>query len=203
MARPLALLLVLLLAACGSPQTQYFSLQPVSPGDAAAVLAGAAPAKVAPIVIRHVILPATLDRLSMVSVGSQGELVISDRNRWAAPLDGMVQSTLAAELATLLPGEVVMPGDPVAAGQTRVLAVTIRSFAGDPGGRVTLAADWFLLRDGKPIPGLAGSKTIFIRARSGSADAVVPAMSHALFLLSQDIAERVRNAAHARTIMRR
>ena len=201
--RSLILLSVLLLSACGSPQTQYFSLQPVSPPGAAAVPTEPARAHAAPIVMRHIILPATLDRLSIVSTGPQGQLVISDRDRWAAPLDGMVQSTLAADLATQLPGRVVIPGDPVPPGHTRALAVTIRTFGGDTDGQVTLKADWFLLRDGAPMAGMAGSKTITIRAASGAADAVVPAMAHALFVLSQDIAQRVESGARATTSLRR
>ncbi|MBW4023273.1 MAG: membrane integrity-associated transporter subunit PqiC [Proteobacteria bacterium] len=188
-----AFLLVLLLSACGSPQTHYFSLQAASPPDGTVVPAEYGSRHVPPIVVRRVILPASLDRLSIVTVGAQGQLIISDRNRWASPLDGMVQQTIASDLAARLPGQVVLPGDPRPPGQKRALAVTIRSFASDTHGNVALEADWFLLRDGTPIPGVTGSKTIKLHAASGSADNVVPAMARALSELTKDIADKIQH----------
>src|SRR5215469_8734571 len=88
---------------CGfSPQTHYFSLIPIDstpPIESSGL----------PLQISRVIIPAVLDRESLVEWEGTGELKISGTNRWAAPLDEMIQSVLAADLRHKLGARVFLP----------------------------------------------------------------------------------------------
>ncbi len=94
-----ALSLALLLAGCGSPATHYFTLSAVSPESSPRAMACPGP----PIAVQHVLLPAMLDRQSMVLAAGPNELKISSQNRWAAPLDDMIGRVLADDLRQRLP----------------------------------------------------------------------------------------------------
>ncbi len=181
-----AVLLALLPAACGSPATQFYELMPVGPATAAA---GGTACLPGPLTVQHVTLPATLDRSSIVRAAGPDRLDISGEHRWAAPLDGMVQSVLAEDLRTRLPGaSVALPGDPAPKGSVG-LAVTIWRFLPDAGGRTALMADWTtnagagagpvhsetVAADGPP--GVAQAATGMSRALGGLADRIAAVLS--------------------------
>jgi uncharacterized lipoprotein YmbA len=141
--------------------------------------------------IFHVSIPAVLDRASLVEWRRSGELKISDTQRWAAPLDGMIREVLAADLRHKLPGLVLMPGDPVEPGDTRGIVVNIRHFAPEDSQRVVLLADWSLLSGRPAQPVLTRSEAIKLPISSGQSSAVVPAMSEAVAILSDRIADAI------------
>lgn len=180
------LLLAFSLAACGSAPTRDYVLQPrpVSP-------ASTAPAAQGPkIVVRHVVIPAQLDRPGYVSYGADGALNIGHRSRWGAPFGRMIQSVIAADLGSALPGRVQSPGDPAPSGPHWTLAVTIRHFAASHGGRVLLRADWSMI--GAHGASLASSTTsLSHQAGSDRPEDVVPLMDEMLARLSQSIAQAV------------
>ena len=148
MRRICAILLPITLTACGSsPPTRFYTLYPVPPGRPAATLAGP------PIQVGRVILPPDLDRLSIVTRAGPDRLDVSGQDRWAAPLDGMVQRVLAADLAARLPqSQVLAPGDPAPSGGVRTVTVNVRRFDSDATGQVTLDAGWALLSGTPPVP---------------------------------------------------
>ena len=173
--------LLALLAGCGSPQTQYYTLAPVPPAGAPGA------AKGRPVMIRDLMLPADLDRLSFVEANGPTRLAISDQDRWAAPLEDMTRRVLAADLQARLPGLVLLPGDPVPATGVRGLVVNIRQFASDTSGHGVLQVDWSLLAGHPAKPVMRHAEAIPFQAASGKAADVVTAMSAALGTLADRI----------------
>ena len=175
--------MVLLLAACGaSPPTRFYTLDPVPPEHGAVAVPGA------PVQIGQVTIPPALDRISFVTRASPNRIEVSDQDRWAAPLDGMICRVLAADLAARLSGvRVLTPGDPTPTGPVLTVLLNIRQFVGDAAGNVTLEADWSVLDKGEH-PVFARQAAITRHAGSGQAGPIAAAMSHALAELSDRVA---------------
>jgi uncharacterized protein len=116
--------------------TQFFVLTPVSgatlsrPGQEIQVAA--------------VHIPADLDRQEMVERNQDGQLAVSDQNRWGAPFDEMVQRALTQDLAARLPHKVVYPNEP-APPKTKDLVLDILAFSGDNSGLVHFDGSWSLV----------------------------------------------------------
>ncbi len=175
----------LVLASCGfSPPTHYYSLVPVQSGPA---IAASGP----PLQIFHVSIPATLDRESLVEWSESGELKISGSERWAAPLDEMIQNVLAADLRHRLPGLVLLPGDPSPPGDTRGILLNVRHFAALDSARVVLSADWSLMSSRPMAAILTRSETVAVPISSNRSSEVVPVMSQAIAVLSGRIADTI------------
>jgi uncharacterized protein len=194
--------LALSLTCCGfSPPTHYYTLTTVQ--NAQPLQAAGAPLQ-----IFRVNIPAMLDRSAIVEQEKSGELKISGNNRWAAPLDGMIRAVLAGDMQQKLPGEVLLPGDPVPPADTRGLLINVRQFAAQDSARVVLLADWSLMSGHSAQPVLTRHEAIELPISSSSSSEVVPVMSQALDILSDRIAatiganqgaERVNGAHQART----
>ena len=184
------ILVPIALAACGSsPPTHFYTLDPVPPDRPAAALAGP------PIQVGRVLLPPDLDRLSIVTRAAPDRLDVSGEDRWAAPLDGMVQRVLAADLAArLLQGQVFAPGDPATPGGARTVTVNARRFDSDATGHVTLDASWALLSGAPPVPVRRGHETITVQASAAAPGPEAAAMSRAL----AQLADRIVSAILAR-----
>jgi uncharacterized protein len=180
-------IIALIVAGCFSPQTHYYSLTPIESTQ---------PIRVSgpPLQIFHVSIPAVLDRESLVEWTRSGELKISGSNRWAAPLDDMIRDVLAADLHDKLPGLVLWPGDPVESDETRGIVVNVRHFAPDDAQRVVLLADWSLMSGRPAEPILTRSEAIKLPISSGKSSEVVPAMSEAVAVLSDRIADAIYTA---------
>ncbi len=176
-----ALPLVLLLAGCGSPPTRFLALSPVAPTTRAQH-----PACTRKLTVTRVLIPAMLDRESVVRAKAPGEIEISGTDRWAAPLDQMIQRVLADDLRDrLLPGSVLMPGDPVPHSGAAGLALNVLSFMPGPDATAGLTADWTLLDPrGKPLATHSG--TVSSPAADAGQDAAA-AMSAALGALADRI----------------
>ena len=184
-----ALLLILLLSGCGgSSPTHFYTLAPLAPSPQTDV----GTCEAAPVMVHHVLLPATLDRQSIVRSDGAEQLEISDLDRWAAPLDGMIQHALAEDLrARLPPGRVLMPGDAAPPGGAAGLEITVQRFVGAAAGRVTLQVDWTLL-DPRGAASPTHSESITAAASSPKVDEVVAAMSRSVATLSDRIAAVLR-----------
>jgi uncharacterized lipoprotein YmbA len=182
--------MALIFAGCGfSPQTQYYALSPVESTQPSAVSGP-------PVRILRVTIPAVLDRESLVKWSGPGELSISEAERWAAPLDGMIQSVLAADLRQKLPGLVLMPGDPIPPGDSRGIMVNVRHFAADGAKRVVLLVDWSLISGSQAAPILTRYEDIDVPIGSNQGAEVVHAMSEALGVLSDRIASTLYPELH-------
>jgi len=188
-----SLLLILFLSGCGGAPTHFYTLAPMVPAAAT----DGKTCEAAPVMVHHVMLPETLDRQSMVRADGTERLEISSQDRWAAPLDGMIQHVLAEDLRNRLPpGRVLLPGDAPPPGGTAGLDINIQRFAGSITGHVTLQVDWTLL----DLHGAASptrSESITAAAASSSADDVVAAMSGSLGTLADRIAAVLRNCPPA------
>ena len=116
MMRSASWLLLIALAACGSsPKTEFYTLVPVAPSKTAP-----ADIKGPPIQVGRVDLPSILDRPALVIQGSDAHVIVSDRDRWAGPLDTLVRQALSDDLrAQLGTAAVLAPGDPAPGGKAR------------------------------------------------------------------------------------
>lgn len=175
------LLLVLAIAGCGSsPKTQFYTLDAVDGARAG----GSA----SPIEVGHVDLPATLDRQGIVTHANGDRVDISDRDRWAAPLDELVRRALTEDIRDRLAhGTVLAAGDPAPPG-TRTLTVNVQQFMPDASGHVVLEADWSWQRGGKP--GLPRHASIQTPMHGQGGEAIADAMSRALGQLADTIARQ-------------
>jgi uncharacterized lipoprotein YmbA len=184
-----ALGLALLLASCGSPPTHYYTLTADPPGMSGE---GGYGHSGTPIIVGHVELPGDLDRDGLVTRIGANRLNVSDQDRWAGPLDQMIQRVLASDLRQRLPSmNVLIPGDPVPESGARAIIVAIRQFMGDSAGRVVLEADWTeeSARLQKPI--LTRHVYLTADAGNGTAPAIAAAMSRLLGQLADRIASTV------------
>ncbi len=183
------LVLLFLLAACGgSPPTRFYTLEPTGAPSSGIVQTKGA------VAVGQITLPAELDRISFVTRVGANRVSVSDQDRWAAPLDGMIRRVLATDLSRRLPaGSVVAPGDPVPPG-ARSVTLAIRNFIGDASGHVVLDADWAVSQS-KSHPAIIHRETITREAGSGDAGATAAAMSQALGVLSERIAAALQAPA--------
>lgn len=178
--------LVLLLVSCGSPPTHYYTLTPEPPpmpGEGGYAHRGQ------PIIVGHVELPGELDRGGLVTRIGPNRLEVSEQDRWAGPLNEMIQRVLAADLRARLPAQnVLMPGDPVPQSGARAIIVAVRRFMGDSAGRVALEADWTEEVGPSQKPILTRHVYLTADAGNGTASAIVAAMSRLLGELGDRIA---------------
>ena len=143
-------------------------------------------------VVRRVAIPDALDRSEIVTELGSGQVAVSGADRWVAPLDGMIQSVLTADLRQRLGDAAVLaPGDPAPPGGARSVTVNVRRFVADGTGQVTLAADYALMASNAMRSGVARHAGIVIDAGSARAEAVVPVVSRALGRLADRIAAAV------------
>ncbi len=183
MKRRLPILLTLLLSACGGGGETHFYTLAVDPPSAPA--GGGACGT--PVTVANVTLPQTLDRQEIVRASGPDELDVSDTDRWAAPLDGLIQRVLAEDLKARLPaGRVLAPGDPTPPGGADAVRLNVQRFLANDSGHVTLNADWALLdTNGKPVLNKTEHVSV-LGASSGGQTAV--GMSTALGVLADRIA---------------
>jgi len=186
-ARSLLLLLALLPAGCGSsPPTQFYTLTAMPETGRVFGAAGK------PLMVGHIQLPGDLDRDNLVTRSGPNRLNVSDQDRWAGPLDEMIQRVLATDLAARLPsGMVLAPGDPAPPRGARTLAVNVRQFMGDAAGQVALDVDWSLLAGNPQHPVLRRQESLMADAGSAHPAAIVAAMSRVLGELSERMAGTV------------
>ncbi len=182
-----ALLTTLLLGACASAPTQYYTLTPVG-ADHPAPRGSAGYV----IEVADVPLPATIDRSGIVLNKGNGELYIPPNDAWAAPLGSLIREALTGDLQSRLGRDSVLaPGSLAPHRNLRVLHLTIQQFMADTDGRVVLTADWVLLRAGSSDVLRSGHEVITTQATSGKVAAIVPAMSEALGKLADRTAARI------------
>ncbi len=184
----LVLLVTNLIGACASVPTQYLALQARAPEGSAVNERFASQSHW--IIVDHVQIPAEIDRLSLTQETARG-LQIAPHARWLAPLGGMMQRVLAADLQRSLPHTpVVLAGAPLpAAVQPIRVRVQVNQFLPLANGKVILEADYFLL-DGK------GKTLCAARFRQWEKGGQSPqtealGMSHAVAALAEAIGQEI------------
>ena len=182
----------LALAGCAtSPTTRFYVLAPVSL-DAIEPAAGTDGSTIG---VRSIELPDELDRPQIVTRTGPNTVHVAEFDRWSGSLRDSARQLIAANLATLLPGNRVevypwTPGTSV----DRQIIVEITRFDGELGGQCALRARWRVLgRKGTP-PSVYGESTLSEPSGPDYA-ALVAAQSRLLGALSLEIARAIQGAA--------
>jgi uncharacterized lipoprotein YmbA len=182
--RRIAPLLALLLACCGSsPPTHYFMLAvvPQAHEEYGAIST--------PIMVASVNVPPSLDRRSMVRRTGVNTVVVSEQDRWAAPLGAMIQRVLAQDLAMRLPtGQVVLPESPPPPHTNRIV-VSLAQFEPTSHGNVVLNGSWSLLAGDQEKTALYRNIALETGLPSTDAKGQALAMSRLVGQLASHIAE--------------
>lgn len=182
----LPLLAVLLLAGCGGGAPTIFLTLSSQNSQRTYVASGP------PVAVADVSIPPDLDRSSYTTMAGNNELQVSPNARWAAPLGGLIQRALANDFANLLTGtKVVLPGDQVPSGPTRLVQVNVQKFVANKAGTVTLIAQWAVMatRHNKTVA--QDLAHITIQGGSGPV-AEAQTMSIALARMAGQIASRLQ-----------
>jgi uncharacterized lipoprotein YmbA len=187
MLRLLAGALLLVLAACSSAPTQFYTLSgmqlpPGNPNTSGTVV-GVGP----------VTLPDYLDRPQIVTRASGNRVTLASFDSWIEPVDSMFTRILVGNLSSLLATDNV-----VTLPQRRPLPldyqveVDVDRFDGDLTGRAVLDARWRVFgRDGEQLIREGRSTIVEPAVSPGSYEALVAAMSQALAQMSRDIATTI------------
>jgi uncharacterized protein len=148
---PFAITLVgtfaLMLGACHSSPTKIYTIDAVSPATRTNTYA--AP----PLRVDTLNIPATWDRVEILTVSAAGGLEIHDFDHWSAPLAQMARQALSNDLDQRLPpGSVIYPRLSKSSGALGV-NVDILEFS-VAGAQATMRASWWVV----PSGGMANAK---------------------------------------------
>jgi uncharacterized lipoprotein YmbA len=139
-----------------------------------------------------VVVPAYLDRRSILTHEPDGEVLIASSHQWAEPLKDGVTRVVAENLAAMIPTDAALmyPWRSPSVVTYRV-TVEIFRFDGTLGGPVVLTARWRLLdKDGNELT--LRTVTLDERPVDATYGALVASHSHLLAAVSQDIATAIR-----------
>ncbi|MBW1896962.1 MAG: membrane integrity-associated transporter subunit PqiC [Deltaproteobacteria bacterium] len=180
----------LLLAGCGRTQpVQFYTLSSLngmqSPSSDLSVGEEVA------IGVGPVEFPELLNKPQIVTRTGSHKLHVDEFHRWGSPLDEDFTSVLAENLSTLLATQrvSVFPWGGYFRPAYQVV-MNVQRFDGQPGGYVTLNATWTVL--GQDAYELATRRSVIEEQASGGGyESLVSAKSHALSILSREIAEEI------------
>ena len=177
----------LLLAGCGASPPSKFYVLTADPAPARVASAGSSS-----VALGRISLPGALDRPSIARRRGGNEIVYTENERWAGPLDDMVRRVLADDLAARLPAGVTLVESAAKPPPGVTVTVEISRFDADEAGAVTLAARWETLGPtGRPL-GPPRESTIVEPGSGRDAVSVVNAMSRAVSDLAARIAAGLR-----------
>jgi uncharacterized protein len=186
LAAPL-LALVIPLAGCGSsPPSKFYVLT----ADPVPQRAGAVATNT--VALGRVTLPGALDRPQIARRRGANEIVFSEEERWAGPLDDMMRRVLADDLAARLPAGVMLVESSAKPPPGATIALDVSRFDADESGTVTLTTRWETIgRNGAPL-GAPRESTIVEPGSGKDAAAVAVTMSRAIAALAARIATGLR-----------
>ncbi|MBP2856738.1 membrane integrity-associated transporter subunit PqiC [Dickeya oryzae] len=176
--------LVLLLAACSSPQKVYYQLPAVTQGTTQGTtsLSVSRQLWVAPIVLSD-----SLAGNGIVFQTSAVRYTIATNNLWASPLDQQLQQVLASSLRTRLPGwNVVTNG--VADASASSLQINVTAFQGRFDGKAVIQGDW-VLRSNKRI--VTQPFSLDVAQTEDGYDALVAALGKGWQQVAEQISQRL------------
>lgn len=136
------LMLVMLAGCFDSPRTTFYTLDPLPATVAPPDYRGP------PLALDAVSLPPELERRELVLHLDRNQVEVRGSERWLSPLDRLLRSTLAVDLALRL-GEdrVLLPGQVLPGGGHRTLSVALSRLRATDDGTVELAGRWSLHDD--------------------------------------------------------
>lgn len=191
LSRAVAMVAVLVLAACANPftaerePTNFFVLTALPQAQTQA------PPRDGPFIgVVPVRLPEYLNHNVIVTRETGNELALAKFNEWAAPLSANVTSVLTENLSMLIPTDRIAT-IPANVAIDREVSVEIINFERDASGDVVLLARWTIIGDsGRRLMAMRRSG---FRAEDVPMDygAIAAAMSQLLGELSRDIAAEV------------
>jgi len=188
LAAPL-LTLVFLLAGCGSSAPSKFYVLTADPVPQRAATARAAANTVA---LGRITLPGAIDRPQIARRRGGNEIVFSEEERWAGPLDDMLRRVLADDLTARLPAGVMLVESSARPPPGVTIALDVSRFDADESGAVTLTAHWAALGpNGAPL-GAPRESTILEPGSGSGAAAVAATMSRAVAALAARIVAGLR-----------
>lgn len=193
-----SLLSILLLAAafgCArSPEPSFYALAPQS--------GTAAPGPALKIELRRPALPQYLDSEHIVRRASPEQLQLSDSERWGAPLDELVGTTMADDLSQRLPNcSVFAEGGAISAKPDVVVEIGLSRFEMTPDGSVQLRAQSAIHFTQAPSDSGAAQlqqHSLSAHPSNNSTAAVIATMSDLLGQLSDRIARSILTGSAAR-----
>lgn len=180
---------VLLLAACRSAPTRFYTLQPQSPSGPAAAATASYRIEVLPVTI-----PAEIDQPQLVVRESDDRVALLEGEQWIGPLDDQIRSAVSAELARRL-GAVDTYGLPQAGGSTVYrIKLDVRRFESVVGRYALISAAWSIHDPGRGVS-LSCTSSIREPVASSGYGALVRGHQAALSGISEQIAQAIRDLA--------
>ncbi len=184
MRRRMVLALPAVLAACASPEPNYYTLRALPPGAGAG--AGTGPRLVE---LRRIGLAGYLDRPEIVRNNADYRLSLAGRERWGEPLGDLVARVLAEDLNLRLPGSSVFTSaGTITADPDATIELDVQRFDADASGAVILLAQVAVTRG--RARDRAGTRTVRVTVPpigAGTTELVI-AMSTALAQLADQVA---------------
>jgi uncharacterized protein len=178
--RTVLLCLAALLAACSSPNPDFYTLAAL-PGPVAHLAARG-------IEVRRMSLPGYLDRPEIVRSSAAYQLRLADNERWGEPLGSMLDRVFTEDLVERLPDTAVFSeSGAVSTAPDLVLEVDVERFDADATGALVLLAQVAVRRGDAARTAQARTLRLTATPASVSARDHVAAMSRAL----ADLADQV------------
>ncbi|RQH04365.1 PqiC family protein [Paraburkholderia dinghuensis] len=180
-----ALFAVSLGGCTGSPASSFYQLKPDS---TLTTMGTAVPVYV---VVHPVTIPALVDRPQIVVSVADNQVWPEEFQRWAEPLKGNIQRTIAGDLAVLLGSEHVSVYGADSSGlPTWRVRVDIMQFDSVLGDWATIEALWTIWPPGKATP-ITGRTLAHQPVKGQAYDALVAAHDRALGSVSRDVAAAI------------
>jgi uncharacterized protein len=189
--RAIAGAFVIVLAACASPSSRFYTL------SAASKSAPAGPASHLSVAVGPVSIPAAVDRPEIVVSTGPNQVRLEEYDRWASPLQDDIARVVAANLVSMLgtPHVTQFPKSLAGAAAYRA-SIEVQQFESVPGETAALDAVWTVRRPADD-KSRSGRTTVRESVQQTGYDALAAAHSRAIARLSQDIADAVRALAGA------
>jgi uncharacterized protein len=187
LARVVACLTLLALAACGSPpKERYYTLSAAAGAPPAGGASGLS------IAVGPVTLPEVIDQPQLVVQVAANQVTMYEFQRWASPLKSEIARVIAANLAQELGTTRVWAyAQTTLANPDYQVLVDIQRFDSVLGEAVTIDALWSIRRAAGAAP-RTGRSSVRETVSGAGFDALVAAHSRALARVSQDIAGAIR-----------
>jgi uncharacterized lipoprotein YmbA len=171
----------LLLAACSSPNPNFYTLRAV-PGP---VLNGG----VKLVELRRIGLAGYLDRPEIVRTQADYRLSIGSEDHWGEPLGALVARTLAEDLNLRLPGTSVFTSQgSISADPDMTVELDLQRFDADATGQVVLLAQVAVTRTPARDHAAAQTVRLVVTPTAATTTALVAALSAALGQLADRVA---------------
>lgn len=160
---------MLLLSACASAPTHFYTLLPPAHVQSAGVESTAARSTSAPdsqapfaIDVEPVGVPTQVDQAAWLVRTGTGQVALLDNERWAAPLDDELQSAFSDALTRRLDVRDVHGMAKLFSGPVYLIRVDVRRFESVPDHYALIRADWSVSKKGaaKPSPRLTCSSNV-------------------------------------------